>query len=260
MDNKVINFYENNYDEEQRLSKECDNRHIVEREVKKHIINSYLPEQGSILEIGAGTGLYCVYLAQKGYKIYACDLVQKHVEIIKEKAHTMNLNINACIANAMELPFATETFDMVLLSGPIYHLQDMKDKQKAINEAVRCCKEGGIVVVDYLSQIHGFIQKAIHNEEIFANISDADIENLKYNDAIFSFDRPTEIRKMLEMAKLKNIEFYGTDSISRFIKEDINWFGTSALERWIKFIIRVSSEPGCIELSEHCLAVGRKIV
>ena len=258
MDNKVEYFYENEYDEEKRLSENCDNRHIVEREVKKHIIESYLPQEGSILEIGAGTGLYCVYFAEKGYDVSACDLVPKHVEIIQEKTEKKKLNIDACIANALEVPFKDDAFDMVLLSGPIYHLQDKKDKQKAINEAVRCCRKGGIVVVDFLSQIHGFIQSAINNEEFLINSSDDDIKNLRFKDAIFSVDRPNNIKEMLETEKLQDIKVYGTDSISRFIKKDINWFGQSALERWIKFIIRISDEPGVIELSEHCLAIGKK--
>lgn len=258
MDNKVEYFYENEYDEEKRLSGKCDNRHTVEREVKKYIIESYLPQNGSILEIGAGTGLYCVYFAQKGYNVSACDLVPKHVKIIQEKSEKMKLNINACIANALEVPFENDYFDIVLLSGPVYHLQDKKDKQKAISEAVRCCRKGGIVVIDYLSQIHGFIQSAINNEEFLINSSDEDINDLKCEDAIFSFDRPVNMREMLTNANLQNIKIYGTDSISRFIKKDLNWFGPSALEKWIKFIIRISEESSVIELSEHCLAIGQK--
>ncbi len=258
MDNKVKNYYINEYDEEARLSEHCDNRHIVEREVKKHIIKSYLPTQGSVLEIGAGTGLYCVYLAQMGYNVCACDLVEKHVEILKEKSQKLNLSINACVADALKVPFEDESFDVVLLSGPIYHLHSKEDKQTAINEAVRCCKKNGIVVVDYLSQIHGFIQSALVDEEFLKNYPDEDFKDLNCDYDVFSFNRSSDMIEMLEKANLKDIKLYGTDSISRFIKKDLNWFGPKSLEKWIKFIIRISNESGVIELSEHGLAIGCK--
>ena len=45
MENRVVDYYNNNYDEEKRLSDGCDNRHLVEREVKKSIIEKYLPKR-----------------------------------------------------------------------------------------------------------------------------------------------------------------------------------------------------------------------
>ena len=44
MENRVVDYYINNYDEEKRLADGCDNRHTVEREVKKSIIEKYLPK------------------------------------------------------------------------------------------------------------------------------------------------------------------------------------------------------------------------
>ncbi len=258
MENRVVDYYINDYDEEKRLSEGCDNRHTVEREVKKSIIEKYLPEKGSILDIGAGTGLYSVHFAQKGYKVSACDIVPKHVDIIKEKSEKLNLNIDARIADALNVPYEDESYDLVLLSGPIYHLKSVEEKTKAISEAVRCCKKNGIVVVDFLSQIQGFINRAILDEEYFAKLSDAEIDDIKCEDVVFSFDRTKNIGDIFNKLGLKDTKYYGTDSITRFIKKDINWFGPKALDNWIKFILKISDDPEVIGLSEHCLAIGRK--
>lgn len=258
MENKVIDYYINEYDEEQRLAEGCDNRHIVEREVKKKIIEEYLPESGSILDIGAGTGLYSIYFAKKGYKVSACDIVPKHVEMIKEKSKRMGLNIDACEADALNVPYEDNKFDVVLLSGPIYHLKTKSEKNKAIEEASRCCKKGGIVVVDFLSQIHGFIIRAIQNEEYIKSLSDIDINNIRCDDPIFSYDRKDNIKSLLKENGFADIKIYGTDSITRFLKKDINWFGKEALDNWIKFIYRISSEEEVVGLSEHCIVTAKK--
>ena len=50
----------------------------------------------------------------------------------------------------MSLPFLEdETFDLTLLLGPMYHLSDFNDKVKALNEAKRVTKKGGIIFIAY---------------------------------------------------------------------------------------------------------------
>ncbi len=47
-----------------------------------------------ILDLGAGTGEYSLYFAEKGYDVTAIELVEKHVNRIKEKKKPgMNLKV-----------------------------------------------------------------------------------------------------------------------------------------------------------------------
>lgn len=254
----VNEYYNKVYDEDKRLDNDCDNRHKVEREVKKRIISNLLKDKSRILEIGAGTGVYCVEFAKKGHIVSACDLVQKHVDIINEKSKSNNLNIDAKCADALDLPYDNESFDIVLLSGPLYHLHKVEDKIKAIKEALRCLKKGGYIVVDYLSDIHGYIQHVLLSKEFLLEKDPNDFYDNLEIDEIFSYDNKNKIEKILTELEVKQIKFYSTDSITRFIKEDINKLDEKKFDKWLSFINKISDNENIIDLSEHCLAIGIK--
>ena len=54
------------------------------------------------------------------------------------------MTITAKQGNALNLKFKDESFDVALLFGPTYHLFTHEDKLKAINEAKRVLKKGGL--------------------------------------------------------------------------------------------------------------------
>ena len=45
--------------------------------------------------------------------------------------------------------FTTDTFDIVLLLGPMYHLFNEEDKHKALSEAIRIAKPDGVIFASY---------------------------------------------------------------------------------------------------------------
>jgi len=257
--NKIVDYYNTEYNEDERLGQNCDNRHYVEREVKKHILQKFIKNTDSILDVGAGTGLYSLFFAEKGNLVTAGDIVPKHVDLINQKAKERNLKINTMVLDAGFLPFKDNSFDVVLLAGPIYHVDDLNLKKQYISEAVRVCKKGGTVVVDYLSDIHGFIQHCLIDKSFLANSSHNDFVNRKCKDVTFSYDNAKKIRNLMLDSGLNNIKIFGTDSITRFIREDINSLNEENIKKWVDFIISISEEQSIIDLSEHCIAIANKI-
>ena len=62
------------------------------------------------------------------------------------------MNIKVEQGNALDLSrFDDNTFDCTLVLGPLYHLFSKEDKEKAINEALRVTKKGGIVYLAYIT-------------------------------------------------------------------------------------------------------------
>ena len=47
--------------------------------------------------------------------------------------------------------FDDNSFDITLSFGPMYHLYDEKDQHKALDEAIRVTKPGGVILVAFLS-------------------------------------------------------------------------------------------------------------
>ena len=160
----LVQYY-NKFNEEKRL----DSRHgQVEFRVSMKYIHEYIPKQVpvedvKILDIGAGTGKYSVALAEEGYDVTAVELVKYNLGILKSKGS----HVKAMQGNALNLKKLTDnTFDVTLLFGPMYHLFGQDDKKKALMEAKRVTKPGGVILVAYCMNEYGVLTYAFKEKHI----------------------------------------------------------------------------------------------
>ena len=106
-------------------------------------IEQYLNTGDKILDIGAGAGEYSLYFANKGYDVTAVELAENNIKAFRKKM-LPQMKIDLKQGNAMDLSmYPSDAFDIVLLFGPLYHLQNESDRQKCISEAKRVCKPDG---------------------------------------------------------------------------------------------------------------------
>ena len=123
----LIKYY-NKFNEDKRLN----SRHgQVEFITSLKYIHEYLEEmeKPKILDIGAGCGRYSIELANEGYDVTAIELVKHNLRVIEQKSD----KVKAYQGNALDLSrFKSNSFDLVLLFGPMYHLCNEKDKIKVI--------------------------------------------------------------------------------------------------------------------------------
>lgn len=149
----LTNYYER-YDEEGRL---ISKHGMVEYITTMKYIEKYLKPNMRVLEIGAATGRYSHALAQKGYRVDAVELVKHNIEIFKQNT-IAGEPVTITQGNAMDLSdFESDTYDITLLLGPMYHLFTTEDKLKALSEAIRVTKKDGIVFAAYcmgVTQLH----------------------------------------------------------------------------------------------------------
>lgn len=99
LDNVLDEFYKDGYVEDDRLT--SDKMRYIEFITTTHYIDKYLKDGDRILEVGAGTGAYSLYYADKGYQVDALELVQANVDVMKSKIKD-NMNINAIQGNALD--------------------------------------------------------------------------------------------------------------------------------------------------------------
>lgn len=118
--------YYNRYDEEGRLLTRYGHVEFVTTMiyVKKHLF----PGAG-ILEIGAGTGRYSHALARMGCEVDAVELIEHNIEVFRQQTRPEE-KITIRQGNATDFSaFADESYDLVLLLGPMYHLFEREEQK-----------------------------------------------------------------------------------------------------------------------------------
>jgi SAM-dependent methyltransferase len=97
------------------------------------------------LEVGAGTGYFSLNLLRAGIvRDATCtDISPGMVRTLAANAERLGLEVRALRADAESLPFAMESFDLVLGHAVLHHLPDL---ERAFSEFHRVLKPGGRIV------------------------------------------------------------------------------------------------------------------
>ena len=119
-------------------------------------IDRYALRPCRVLELGAGTGTYSLALAREGYEVTALELVSRNVEILRQKAKGRP-RLQVIQGDALDLSrFEDDSFDLTLCLGPLYHIYDRADMDRALNEALRVTRPGGVLMAAFLS-VHAIL-------------------------------------------------------------------------------------------------------
>lgn len=93
-----------------------------------------------VLDVGAGTGSAALAAARRGAAVTAIDLVADFLAVARERAAAENVAIATQVADAQDLPYSDDEFDVVLSS---FAVMFAPDQQRAAAELVRVCRPGG---------------------------------------------------------------------------------------------------------------------
>ena len=123
----------NRFDESKRLT--SSNAAKVEFITNVRYIERYLKPGSTILDIGAGTGAYSIYFSRRDYEVTALEPAHRNLNAFRA-ALAPDDTLTLLEGNGLDLSrFPDESFDAVLVLGPLYHLHSREDQLKCIQQA-----------------------------------------------------------------------------------------------------------------------------
>lgn len=271
-----LELYYNKFNEEKRLN----SRHgQVEFRVSMKYIHEYLREmldkiteempewkddvngrkQIKILDIGAGTGRYSVPLAEEGYDVTAVELVKHNLGILKSKGSS----VKAYQGNALKLKrFEDESFDLTLLFGPMYHLFGQEDKEKALMEAKRVTKRGGIIMVAYCMNEYGVLTYAFKERHIMECIGEKrlteDFKTISGTENLYDYMRIEEINELVQKAGLSRIKLLSPDGPANYMRPFLNQLTEEEFEQFVQYQMATCERADLIGAGAHTLDILKK--
>lgn len=154
--NAIIEHYTYRHSEAQRLGSTLKGR--LERERVRELLDQYLPTPPAhIADVGGGPGVHAGWLQARGHTVVLLDPVQHHIN------QAAQAGIAATRGDARCLPWPDQTFDAVLLAGPLYHLPRLCDRRRSLAEAVRVLRPSGVVVAVAINRAANLIGAALAN-------------------------------------------------------------------------------------------------
>ena len=241
--------------EDKRLTRRHGN---VEYVTSMKYFHEYLSEDKTtkILDVGAGTGRYSVQLANEGYDVTAVELVKHNLGVLKSKKST----VKAYQGNALDLSrFKDSTFDVTLVFGPMYHLYTIEDKVKALNEAKRVTKKGGVILVAYLMNEYSVITYAFKQNHIKEVISEGkltkDFHCISEPKDLYDYVRIEDIEKISSEAGLERIKLIAADGPADYLRPVLNSLDEESYQLFIDYHLATCERKELLGASAHTLDI-----
>jgi SAM-dependent methyltransferase len=256
------------YDQESFHEWERFDRHPTEFAVTRRMIQETLPPAPArILDIGGGPGRYAIWLAGQGYSVTLLDLSKQNLMLATEKSAEAGVAFEAMAhGNALDLSaYPDESFDAVLLMGPLYHLVKQEDRLRAIHEARRVLKTGGRFYAAFICRFsvfraaaHDFPMEPVELPGIYEQILSDGIYSGAHGFTAAYFAHPDEIQPMMESCGLHTMEIIGVEGVVSEIEEGVKALSGPAWDRWVDMNYRLGKDKSLHGASDHILYVGEK--
>jgi ubiquinone/menaquinone biosynthesis C-methylase UbiE len=267
---EIQTHYDREADERARLEQHAGQLEFYRT---KEIIARHLPKKAAvILDLGGGPGRYATWLATLGHHLHLVDPVALHVEQAKEAAVAQGGKAlaSATVGDARNLKFSDRIAGAVLLLGPLYHLVKRSDRVKALSEAHRTLKPGGLLFAAAISRFASSLDGLFRNfleDPAFYKILQQDLKNGQHRNPTDKpqyfttafFHHPDELRSEVQDAGFARPKLYALEGPCWLLPDfEKKWSDPEMRAKLLAIIRAVESEPTLLGQSAHILAVARK--
>ena len=251
-----------NFNEDTRLASQSGQ---VEFLTTMRYIERYLEPGMRVLEIGAATGRYSLAIARKGYDVTAIELVQHNIDVFRKKMQPED-KVDLQQGNALDLSrFADGSFDIALLLGPMYHLHTQEDQSRALREALRVTKPGGLlfaayVITDMVLHTEGFLKGKLDH---FITEHQMDLETFRHEPSpdpkeLFNICRREDIDALMAPLPCTRLHYVATDGLYDYMREAIDKMTPERFDQYMRYRFFLCEREDMAGATNHSLDILRK--
>jgi SAM-dependent methyltransferase len=239
----------------------------------RELLDRYLPPApATVYDVGGAEGPYALPLARAGYAVHLLDPFPPHVAAARagSAAQPGMPLASAEVGDARELPYADASADAVLLLGPLYHLVERADRLRALTEARRVLRPGGVVVVAAISRfasvLDGVTAGMIGDPVFEAIVAGALADGVHRNPdpagrpewfTLAYFHRPEELCEEVSDGGFADVAVLAVEGPARST-DPAALDDPARLAATLRALRRVEREPALLGASPHLIAVGTR--
>jgi len=267
----VVSLVEQYYDAQLQREWERLERHRTEFAVTMRALQAHLPPPpAQVLDCGGGPGRYAVELARRGYQVTLFDLSTAALRLARENAAQAGVALAGYEhGSATDLSrFPDDSFDAVLLMGPLYHLLEEGERLQVLTEARRVLKPGGPCFAAFISR-YAVPRWAAAREPSWPLEYPALLERILATGVlppgaedgssfVAHFAHPAQVGPLCQRAGLEVVTVLGIEGLVSMIEDGVNALSGAAWDTWVELNCRVAADPSIHGCVEHLLVVAVK--
>ncbi len=228
------------------------------------------PAPAVVLDVGGGPGRYARWLAGLGYEVHLIEPVSRLVELARHADRDSPRPLAGCrIGDARALDRPDRSADLVLLLGPLYHLPDAADRVRALAEAHRVLRPGGVLfaaaISRFASALDGLVRDLLGDPD-FADIVERDLASGRHRNPTARLDyfttayfhHPDELAGEVRDAGFRLEGLFGLEGPGWLLQDfERRWADPPGRDALLRVARALEAEPTLLGVSAHLLAVGR---
>jgi ubiquinone/menaquinone biosynthesis C-methylase UbiE len=254
-------------DELARLPEECP----VEMAVTQRWLGRVAKTGDLVAEIGVGGGHYTEFLARRSCRLHLVDVSARLLEAVSQKLRKAGLadSLAGCHhASGTRLEgLQSESFDLVLLMGPLYHLRSLEERQRSVQESGRILKKGGTLFaaginrLSYLRDLLRFkfapVSERVAFHQQYLRDGNLDPEHAPP----IGWAHLTTAAEFLALfeGKFERRAFLGVESFTTAWQKTFRELPAAEAELWLDLVEATNQAPEGVSQSDHFLFIGRKL-
>lgn len=265
LDPEMCRHYETEIREDERIRTGLGQLELVRT---RDIVRRHLRGPGlAVLDVGGAGGVHAEWLLADGHRVDLVDPMSFHVAQAEARLGHVR-RFTAMIGDARRLEVDADSYDAVLLFGPLYHLPAEADRSLVWHEAHRVLRPGGIVLAMGISRYASLFDGLTHQylfDPDFGDMLAAILEtgvhrNPTARPGWFTtayFHRPRQLADEAVAAGFDVKELIGVEGMAAWQRGlGERWADEGDRARIVEAARAVESVPELLGLSPHLIVVG----